>query len=65
MDTNRYTSVLYCNDQVTGRSAGDDLTQLTIRLISRLDCENSYAYGEIRDNLSGQIVHRCRKASSE
>ncbi len=65
LDAQHYTATLYSNGRVAYQSRGDNLSTMTIHLITQLDDEASYAFGEIKDNWSGDVVHRCRKSAIE
>jgi hypothetical protein len=61
----RYTSIVFSNEHVMCKRLGDDLADLTIKLLVRLECQNTSASGIIRDNITGEVVHRCRKSATE
>lgn len=61
----RYTAALYCNDQLIAKSYGNDFSYLMVKLLTGLERENSSASGKIIDNLTGKVIHRCRKTCFE
>ncbi len=59
MDAN-YTATLYFQNQTLSNHSGDDLNQLTARLLNQLQDLSSGAKGIIVDPY-GRIIRRCRK----
>lgn len=60
-----YTASIVCNDRSTHAFSGDDFWCLVVTLLGRLETENNFAIGNIMNNHTGKVIHRCQKASFE
>ena len=66
MNAYRYIATLSHNNSFsTQLCEGNNLHSLIARLLAELDREATSMMGFIKDNLTGQILHRFRKASVE
>lgn len=65
MHSSRYTSILFSNEHVMCKRLGDNLDDLTVKLLVSLEVHNTSAVGIIRDNVTGKVVHRYRKSATE
>ena len=62
---NRYTATVMNNGKIIERQNGIDLENLSIFLINAIENQYHGCMGHITDNLTGAIVHQCKKAAVE
>lgn len=60
-----YTAKLYFNGKIIYIKQDNNLDRLIVDLSELLEDEYRHAEGQIIDNQSGKIVHRCRMAASD
>jgi hypothetical protein len=57
----QYTAKLFYNNEALDSQSSDDFQRLMITLLNQIECSNTSTQGVIINNLSGQVIHRCRK----
>lgn len=61
----RYTARITHGQHILAQHQADSCYPLLVRLLVQLDGEQTGTYGQIVDNISGEVVHTCRKAIQE
>ena len=61
----RYTATLYANGHIVLNQSMNKTDNLIVFLLNELQDERSGTHGQIFDNYTGEIIHRCRRASIE
>ncbi len=61
----RYTGQILVNDQVVETIIGHDLDKLKAKLLVSLNNEYNSGEGKIIDNMTGEVIHRCRRTAPD
>lgn len=61
----QYTAQLFYNNEHLDTHNGNDLNKLMATLLNQIEMSSTSTQGHIINNVSGKIIHRCRKTCVE